>query len=63
VIAVFHDLDMAARFCNRVILLKGGRVHSRGPTKEVLVPKIIKEVFEVSVLVRNGKRMRVEIIE
>jgi cobalamin transport system ATP-binding protein len=63
VIAVLHDLDLAARYCNRIILLKDGKVHSKGMTGEVLDPKTIKEVFEVSVIVEKRERMKVEIIE
>jgi iron complex transport system ATP-binding protein len=63
VIAVLHDLDLAARYCNRTVLLKDGEIHSSGPVQNVLRPSTIKEVFDVSVRVEMGERMRLDIIE
>jgi iron complex transport system ATP-binding protein len=63
VLAVFHDLDLAARFCKRVVILKGGRVHSKGEIVKVLTPDMIKEVFDVSAEIRKEGRIRVDIQE
>lgn len=46
VIAI-HDLALAARFCDRLLLLRGGRVHAMGPSNEVLTPAHIEALFEV----------------
>ena len=47
VIAVLHDLALAAHFFPRLILLDGGRVVADGPAAEVLTPARILEVFGV----------------
>lgn len=47
VIAVTHDLNLAASFAGRVIALLAGRVAADAPPRDVLVPGTIREVFEV----------------
>jgi iron complex transport system ATP-binding protein len=51
VVAVFHDLNLAAAVCDVVCVLDGGRVRACGPTAEVLTPALISEVFGVPALV------------
>lgn len=48
---VIHDLNLAARFCNRLILLHNRRIHSQGEPKEVLTPQNLKAAYEVEVKV------------
>jgi iron complex transport system ATP-binding protein len=47
VIAVLHDLGLAAHFFPRIVVLAGGRIVGDGPAGEVLAPDRIREVFEV----------------
>ncbi|WP_319559301.1 ABC transporter ATP-binding protein [Marispirochaeta sp.] len=47
VIAVMHDLNLAARYCDRVILLKNGRVRYSGSPAEVYQRAIIREIYEI----------------
>ena len=46
-IAAVHDLNMAARYCDRLVLLSGGRVLAEGPPEEVLTPDTIASAFGV----------------
>jgi iron complex transport system ATP-binding protein len=46
-VVVLHDLNLAARFCDRLLLLNRGLVHAVGTTSEVLTPENIADVFEV----------------
>lgn len=49
VIAVFHDLNLAARFANRVLLLHGdGRWHL-GATREIMTTTRLSALFDVEV--------------
>lgn len=48
IIAVFHDLNLAAAFCDELLLIRDGVVFSQGPVAEVLTPENIKAVFNVS---------------
>jgi iron complex transport system ATP-binding protein len=47
ILAVLHDLGLAAHFFPRLIVLAGGRVVGDGPPREVLAPDRIREVFGV----------------
>lgn len=51
IIAVFHDLNLAARYCKRLVLLSCGRVEVIGKAEEVFLPEIIRRVFKADVVV------------
>jgi iron complex transport system ATP-binding protein len=53
VLAVFHDFNLAARYCNLVILLKKGKIHSIGKANDVLTSENIKSVFHVDTIVKR----------
>ena len=42
-----HDLNLAAALCERVLLLRDGRVLAHGPTDEVLTASNIRALFDV----------------
>ena len=46
-IAAIHDLNLAARYCDRLVLLCDGRVLAEGPPAEVLSPDTIESAFGV----------------
>jgi len=54
VLAVIHDLNLAARYCNSAILLKGARVFAAGTLDEVLTTENIKSVFRVDSIVKKN---------
>jgi len=47
ILAVLHDLGLAAHFFPRLVVLAGGRVVGDGPAREVLAPDRIRDVFGV----------------
>ncbi len=49
VVAVLHDLNVAARFADRVVLLAEGRVHTSGATSSVLTGPTIEAVYRQTV--------------
>ncbi len=51
VLAVLHDLSLAAEYCDRVYLLRAGRVEAAGPTAEVFTYANLTRVFETDVYV------------
>jgi len=53
IVAVFHDFNLAARYCNKLILLANGRIASLGTPEEVLTAGSIRKIFQVDVLVGN----------
>jgi iron complex transport system ATP-binding protein len=48
VLVICHDLNVAAKFSDRVIMFCKGRVHSDGPVGEILTAEAIKDVYGVS---------------
>ncbi|WRH17654.1 ATP-binding cassette domain-containing protein [Microbacterium sp. JZ37] len=47
VLAALHDLNLAAQYCDRVVLLDQGRVVASGTPVDVLEPAVIRSVFGV----------------
>jgi iron complex transport system ATP-binding protein len=45
VLIVVHDLNVAARHCDRLVLLNEGRVIANGLPREVLTPVLLKQAF------------------
>ncbi len=48
-VVTLHDLNLAARYCDSVLLLDGGRVAASGTPSEVLTPEVLEPVYGVRV--------------
>lgn len=57
VLVASHDLNLAAAFADRLILLSHGRIVSTGPADQVLDPKILSEIYQIPIdrIDRQGK--------
>jgi iron complex transport system ATP-binding protein len=49
VLAVVHDLTLAAQMCDRLVLLNAGKVAASGKPQEVLTPERLREVYGTAV--------------
>lgn len=49
VVVAIHDLGFAARYCDTLCLLNGGRVQALGTPKQVLREDVLHDVFGVAV--------------
>ena len=47
VIAAIHDLDMAAAFCDQLVVLLQGQLYASGPVAAVLSAGLLQQVFAV----------------
>ena len=56
VIVTLHDLNLAARWCDRLCLLEGGHIRATGPPEAVLRPDLIGAVYGVRVEVDQDPR-------
>jgi iron complex transport system ATP-binding protein len=50
-IVVTHDINLAAEFSSHVLLMKNGQGVAYGHPTEVLTPELLRQVFEVRILV------------
>ena len=46
-IVALHDLNLAAMFCDSVLVLQGGRAVAGGSPRDVLTPELIGDVYGV----------------
>lgn len=53
VLAVMHDLNLTARYCDKVYCLSDGKVVACGKTEDVLTEKLLSEVFRVKAIVNK----------
>ncbi len=51
VVLVSHDLNLASQYCDRIVMLKEGRVRSVGSPSEVMSAGCLREVYGCEVLV------------
>src|SRR5699024_6748852 len=48
VLAALHDLNLAVSFCDHVIVMKDGRVHTVGMVDDVVTSGLVADVYGVS---------------
>ncbi|HQY69517.1 MAG TPA: ABC transporter ATP-binding protein [Pseudomonadales bacterium] len=51
VAVVLHDLSLAARFCQRILLLDHGGVAAHGAARDILCPGVLEPVYGVRIRV------------
>lgn len=47
VLAALHDLSLAAMYCDKLYVLKDGKVIVSGAPKEILTPELVRSVYEI----------------
>jgi len=50
-LAAIHDLDMAARYCDEIVVLANGGVHAAGPPEQVLTADAVRAAFDAEAFV------------
>lgn len=58
IVATFHDLNMAARFCQKLILIKKGEVVAAGWPDEVLTTENIWKAYRVKAEVKRNPKTK-----
>ena len=54
VLTISHDLNLAAEYCHRMVLLHRGSIFATGTPSEVLTEKAIRRVYETTVIVEKN---------
>jgi len=50
---ILHDLNLAALYADRLLILKGGKLIASGKPREILTAKLIQDTFNLKTLVRD----------
>lgn len=62
-IAALHDLDLAAAYCDRLVVLRGGHVVAAGPVDDVLSADLVLDVYGVTTTIeRHEAAGRVNVV-
>jgi iron complex transport system ATP-binding protein len=54
VVTALHDLNLAARFCDEVVVIDGGRVRAAGPPADVVTSELLRDVYAVDAIVEDS---------
>lgn len=59
VVCVLHDLNLAARYADNIVVLHRGEIAAQGPVQEALTTEVIRQAYgvEVDVFERNGHKI------
>lgn len=55
IVSAIHDLNIAAMYCDRIYVMKEGKIIASGTPEEVLTPELIRQVYEVNAEVFKDK--------
>jgi iron complex transport system ATP-binding protein len=56
VVIVLHDINQAARYSDRMVVLKDGCVSARGKPDEVLTKELLADVFGIEAMIQSTDR-------
>lgn len=62
VVAVLHDLALAAQWADRIVLIHNGHVHAEGAPDSVLTPALLAQVYGVDARVERCSRGRLMVL-
>ncbi len=51
VVVVTHDVNLAAAYCSRVLVLHDGKAVANGPPEDILTPSVLEPVYSVQLSV------------
>jgi iron complex transport system ATP-binding protein len=53
IVAVLHDLNLAVRFADRIVVLHDGRIAADGTPGDIISSDLVRRVFEIDVAVQR----------
>ena len=61
-VVALHDLNLAAMYCDRLVVLHEGRVVTAGTPGEVLTEQLVAKVYGVRAVISGGRRPHVRFL-
>ena len=61
VLSAIHDLELACKYCDNIIVLKEGKVFMQGTPDKVFVPEMFEAVFKVKVDLKISEEKNLQI--
>jgi iron complex transport system ATP-binding protein len=52
IVAVLHDLNLASQYCDRIVLLKNGRLRYTGSPAAILTEEVVEEIYGIRAAVK-----------
>ena len=62
VVAVLHDLALACRFCDRIVVLDRGRVAADGAPEAAVTPEILRRVYGVEASLERSRAGHLQVV-
>lgn len=62
VISAVHDLNIAAAYCDKIYVLKDGKLEAYGTPKEVLTPETIRRIYQVEAEIVSDSKGKMHIL-
>lgn len=60
VVCAIHDLHLAGRFSDKIVMLRQGRIFAQGPVQEVMTPDNLRAVYGIEAFIcHNGGSIHV----
>ena len=56
IVAAIHDLNIAAMYCDRLFVMKNGKIVGSGTPQDVLTKEFIKEIYDIDVEIVNDSK-------
>jgi len=58
IIAVFHDINLASSFSDRVMIMKDGKIHGLGSPEDMITQETLESVYDCRVFVDENPLIR-----
>ena len=62
IVMVLHDINQAIKYSDHIILMKAGKIIAEGSPTQVVTKEVIKEVYDVEVVVREDEEAGVYMV-
>ncbi len=63
IISAIHDLNLAAAFCDELIVLKNKTIFATGSVKTILTQKLLQEVFSVKATIHKSSSLAYDYLQ